>query len=110
MVKPTISMAKTPIKKVKSEVLRGNALIEKVKSDKDFREQTLLNTANRLALKGFSGDVSFVRVADSGKSFHLSFNGKESPSKYVVVPYKNQSGKLQAAFMSSRALGFKSRQ
>ena len=87
MVKPTVAL-KGAKKVSKDKVLMGNALIEKIKTDAKFREQALLNTANRIAQKyGKAVDITYNGVQDSGKSFKIAFDGKESPSKYVAVPY-----------------------
>ena len=99
MVKPTISVKPVTGKKASSNVISLQGAIARIKTDEAFRNQVLLNTANRLALKGFSTDVSFKGVSDTGKSFKLAFDGKESNSKYVVIRYKDS-----VAFMSSRAI------
>jgi hypothetical protein len=104
MVKPTISVKPVTGKKASSNLptLRGIALIDKVKTDEAFRNQVLLNTANRLAEKGSLVDVTYKGLQESGKSFRIAFNGQESSTKYIIVPYKDS-----AVFMSSRVLSFK---
>lgn len=96
MVKPNIK----EVKKEQSKVLLGNGLIEKVKADEKFREKVLQNTANNLMSKyGKALDVEYKGVSETGKSFRIAFNGIESKSKYVVIPYGNS-----ARFMSSKGI------
>jgi hypothetical protein len=104
MVKPTISVKPVKAQKASSNLptLRGDALINRVKTDEAFRNIVLQNTANRLAEKGSFVDVTYKGLTETGKSFRIAFNGQESSSKYIIVPYKDS-----AVFMSSRVLSFK---
>lgn len=104
MVKPTIQVAVKQQKVKASPMMTGMTLINEIKSNTALREKTLLNTANRLASKyGRVCDVTYKGVTESGKSFKLAFDGKESTSKYIVVNTK-VAGKIEPCFISAKAL------
>ncbi len=94
MVKPNV--VSTTKVATKNKVVRGNDLISLLKSDKALQQKALQNTANKWAKKsGFKGDLSLLGVSETGKSFHLSVDGKpqinpytQKNKKYAIVGTK----------------------
>jgi len=84
MVKPTVTTAKKTT--TKGRGVDRATLIERMKTNKEFRNKVLLNTANRWAVKyGFTQDLTFKGVSDTGKSFLLAVDGVPCKSKYVLT-------------------------
>jgi hypothetical protein len=104
MVKPTIKSEKAV--KGKKAGYDRSALIEKMKTNKEYRNKVLLNTANKWAKRnGFNGDLTFAGVSDTGKSFHIAVDGHKLTAKYVLVGNGDK-----ATLISGRAIAFAGRQ
>lgn len=80
MVRPNVN-GSSAVKKESKKV----DLVQEFATNKAFQTKVLQETANRWAsASGFNGDLTFNRIADTGKSVILNIDGKEYGTKFVL--------------------------
>ncbi len=84
MVRPTVCVTGVTKSETKKSVKATNSdLAKKMLGNAEFKNKVLLNTANRWAKKyQFSGNLELGSINESGKSFKLKVDSKETKKFY----------------------------